>query len=358
MCIVPFIYLFVFCNVDLSDNTMMTIRFFWISRQIHNFEVHNVAYSTLKGVKPALVKSKAPYLNLKNQQYRSFNWEGLRKLWDVSFSLFPISILGGEISLVKNANLNFGKASYMHSKEVCLLTHHFKYHPSVSRDKLVQSLTKTIHSMPGSNTKLVYIVGLPGTGKKELTRQYAESHYKMLTAKKATNNFVAMINASNPEKFHQDLLKLSEKIGIADYSTKAEKSNGYHEILCKVTAHLEQKSNWLLVLNDIKLDADLKWLTGKRYIKHQRVKNTLDLSDPLPSPGDPSNGTILITTCDSFAYGHRATNTTSFNMPNGMEDGEALQLLQLAVGSEIKCLPKSAKYVVSALGNVPTSVYW
>ena len=347
-------------SVGFIDYTMKTFMIVWNLRQMPSFKVSNVPYSTLRGAQPAIVKSKtnaSHCLNVKNQKCRSFNWQGLKNLWDVSFSWFPVSILGGDFSLIKNLTI-FNVKKYDHNKEVCLVTHHFKYHPSVSRSGLVQRLTKTIQDIPGSNTKLVYIVGLPGTGKKELTRQYAESHFKKLSASKTSGIFVAMINASNPEIFHQDLLKLSEKIGIADYFTKAEKDDGYHKVLCKIASHLEQTSNWLLVLNDIKLDGNLKWLIGERHVKQQKVKNHIDLSNSLPSPSDPSNGTILITTCDSFAYGHRASNTTSFNMPNGMENDEALELLQFGsdIGGLHQC--KSAIDVVNTLGNVPTSVYW
>ena len=347
--------------LGLINCNMTIFRFIWMSRQTHNFKAFNSAYSTLRYIQPALTKGKEnllPILNpLENQRKRFFCCKNILN-WSLSW--FPIRLLnfGFNFSLI-NITKNIINNGSRKKKNVYMVTDHFKYHASVKRKKLLGSLKEKIEKIPGKRTKVVYIVGLPGTGKRELTRQYAQHCYASRAGRNESSNvFVAMIDASNPKNFHQDLLKISEKIGITDYSTKAEKENGYNKILCEITSHIEEKKNWLLVLNDIKLDDNLKWLIGERYFKQENEKYTFDLSHLLPSSGDPSNGTILVTTCDTLAYRHHAPNTTWFNMPGEMEEDEALELLQ--IGSSIPNLHncESAKNVISALGFAPIPVYW
>ena len=324
------------------DQMMNTSRIFCIPRRINSLKNTNLTYITFREVHPELKTNLLFRFSFKNQKYRS---------------LFSLSLFDTLSIFKKEVNYNFNSEN--HNKNVYLVKNNLKYHQSISRKNLSQSLQQTIKSIKGRNTKVVYIVGLPGTGKKELTKQYAKDHYMAKGGKDAESNFVAIINASNPENFHQDIVMLAEKLGIS-YNFNEVERNGYYETLCKITSHLQKIPDWLFILNDIKLDTELKWLIGERSIKQHRYQNTymLDLSNPLPSPGDPSKGTILVTTCDSSAYAHQANNTTSFNMPKGMEDDEALELLKFGSGISTLHKSKSALKVVNALGNVPTSVYW
>jgi len=255
-------------------------------------------------------------------------------------------------------------------KEVYLLANHLRYHKEVPRKDLVKSLKSKVQSIKGNETKVIYIVGLPGIGKKELARQYAEQHYKRLTACALTSKktiFVAALDMSDPMSFHQHLFKIAETLDIIEnyeqYCLKTEKPGGYKEILHKLSSRLKERSDWLLVLNDLKFSKDdLRWRVGQRYDKKDdeinKALQDLDLCVDLPSPGDPSNGTIIITTCDGFAKRHSVRNVECFDMPIGMSDDEALQLLEFASGQQNLQQCESAKKVIRDLQNVPTSVYW
>ena len=347
----PFVYVTYILFVDLIICKMKIFRFALVPKQICNFKGLTAAFGTLQQEKMRLFCIRTSF---DNQRKRSFSFFAFKDLLRWTSSWLPINItINWQWFL-----FNWIKGDKTKMENVHMFTSHL-CHKEVTRKRLLSSLQE-LEKSPISSTEVVYIVGLPGTGKKELTRQYAKDYYDMHTKgrKDRSNVFVAMINASNPEKFHQDLLKISEKIGIADYSTKAEKVDGYNKILLEITTYLDKKANWLLVLNDIKLNLNLQWLIGERYIKKQSKECDLDLSNPLPSPGDPSNGTILITTCDSYAYMHEGSNVTCFDMPVRMENDEALQLLE--IGSKINNLYKSesAKKVVSVLEHAPISVYW
>ena len=290
------------------------------------------------------------------------------------------------IKLVYPSTRNIQKSE----KEVYLLTDHFKNHKKVERVSLVKSLSSTILSIKGKETKVVYIVGLPGTGKKELARQYAEQQYRKLKKRGNSNVFVAAVDVSDPTSFHQYLFKIAEKMGIFEtfneYERNAAKRGGYKDILLKLSNRLKDRSGWILVLNDLKLNKELQWRVGERHTSTDKINRTidLDLSDVfLPSPGELSDGTIIITTCDSFAKSHHANNVKYLDMPKGMEDQEALKLLQFASGKKdlLHCesprniihkvlkymrftksgqedLCESARKVIQDLHSVPTSIYW
>ena len=273
-------------------------------------------------------------------------------------------------------------------KEVYLLTDHFKHHKKVERVNLVKSLSSTIQSIKGNETKVVYIVGLPGTGKKELARQYAEQQYRKLKKRGNSNIFVAEVDASDPTSFHQNLFKIVETDIIEtfdEYERNAAKPGGYQDMLLKLSKHLKSRSGWILVLNGLKFNNDLQWKVGEKDSSTDRINRTtdLDLSDViLPSPGELNDGTIIITTCDSFAKNHHANNVKYFDMPKGMEDQEALKLLWFASGQRdlLYCesprnvihkvlkylrftggqedLCESARKVIQDLHSVPTSIYW
>ena len=242
---------------------------------------------------------------------------------------------------------------------------HFKFHPKVERKPLVNNLSKTIQNIAADKTKVVYVFGLPGIGKKGLVKQYAEMHHNDLKKKQVPKKFVAMINAANPNSFHQDLFKIAEEMVIIEnfeeYSKTTSRLEGYKEILSKLKSHLKNRPGWLLIIKDIKLDRDLKWrIGGSLPESSDLVKNmqTMDLSDGLPPPGDPNDGTILLTTCDSYAHRHCSMHVKCFNMPKGMEGPEALLLLQHASRFQnLKDCPPALR-VMEELENVPTSIYW
>ena len=262
------------------------------------------------------------------------------------------------IQKIRNTNVDQGG-----HKEVYLLSDHFKYHEKVQRVKLVNSLSSTIQTIKGDETKVIYIVGLPGTGKKELARQYAELQYNTLKKRKNHKKFVATLDVSNPINFHQSLFKIAENADIIEnyeqYDLKTRKLGGYKEMLLKLTSHLKNYSGWVLVLNDLKFNSDLEWRVGEMHNDADMINGSLpslDLSDVLS--GGPSDGTIIITTRDSFAKRHHAKNVKYFDMPSGMEDQEALRLLEFASGQQRLERCESAQKVIKDLQNVPSSVYW
>ena len=279
-------------------------------------------------------------------------------LINFSFS-FPLKIsLPYKLNKVNSEHIRSGE------KEVYLLTDHFKYHKNVPRVSLVKELSSTIQSIQGNGTKLIYIGGLPGTGKRELARQYAEKQYETMKKKKYSKAFVATIDVSHPTSFDQDLYKIAEKTDIIENSGQFEKGQtpkGYKEILLRLSSRLQNRSGWVLILNDVNLNTDLQWQVGERHDNVKGISNALqnfDLSDSLPSIGGSSDGTIIITTCDSFAKRHHAKNVKYFDMPNGMNDQEAIQLLEYASTQENLQQCQSALKVIHDLQNVPTSVYW
>ena len=276
--------------------------------------------------------------------------------------LFPFKVsFPFKISFTKIVNSEHIRSG---EKEVYLLTDHFKYHKKVPRVGLVKELTSTIQSIQGNGTKLIYIGGLPGIGKKELARQYAEEQYKIITKKKHSKAFVATIDVSDPTSFDQDLYKIAEKTDIIENSGQFEKiqtPKGYNDVLLKLTDRLQNRSGWVLILNDVKLNTDLQWHIGERKNNVKGITEALqnfDLSHSLPSIGGSSDGTIIITTCDSRAKSHHAKNVKYFDMPNGMTDQEAMKLLEYASNQENLQQCQSALKVLHDLQNVPTSVYW
>ena len=249
------------------------------------------------------------------------------------------------------------------NKDVYLVEDHFN-HPEVQRNALVNKLSQTIQDTKSKCTKVVYVYGLPGIGKKELVRQFAKQHYEMLEKKNIPKKFVAMINASDPNSFHHDLFKVAEQAdaieNFEEYTKKTSKVEGYKDILTKISSRLKDRSNWLLVLKDINLGEELNWQIG--YTPLESVEfiklQAMNLSDYLPSPGYPSHGTIIVTTSNNNAYSHKKSYTKCFTMPKGMEDKEALELLQHASGFDLQTCKQPALRVVHGLENVPTSVFW
>ena len=249
-------------------------------------------------------------------------------------------------------------------REVYLLTDHFKYHKNIPRVDLVKNLSSTIQSIKGNGTKLIYIGGLPGTGKKGLARQYAEQQYENIKKKKNLQAFVATIDVSDPISFCEDLFKIAEKTDIIEnrnqFDKKIKKIGGYKEILLKLSSRLQNRSGWVLVLNGVKFNTELQWRVGEKG--HNKVNEmnealqNLDLSDV--SPERSSNGTIIVTTCDYLAKGHHAKNVKYFDMPTYMTDQEAMQLLEYASDQQKLQQCQSAWKVIHSLQNVPTSVYW
>ena len=251
------------------------------------------------------------------------------------------------------------------NRDVYLVEDHYNFSHAVKRKPIVDQLSKTIQDMNSSKTRVVYMYGLPGIGKKALVRQFALQHYENLQRTGEQKKFVAMINASDPNSFHHDLFKIAEQADVIEnydeYLNRTSKPKGYVDILSSISSRLKDRSNWLLVLKDIKLDKNLRWLVGEilpENVDLVKKIQTVDLHSILPNPNDPSNGTILLTTCDSYARRHCTTNVKHFNMPNGMEDNEALELLENVSGCKPlqKCEP--ALKVIQELTNVPTSVYW
>ena len=257
-------------------------------------------------------------------------------------------------------------AKQRHGKrDVYLVEDHSKFNKAVERKSLVGKLSRTIQAMDKNKTKVVYVYGLPGIGKKELVRQFALNHYKNLPRKKKPKKFVAMIDASDPNSFHQDLFKIAEQADVienyGEYLNRTSKPEGYVDILSVISSRLKDRSDWLLVFKDIKLDENLRWLVGEILPENEdlvRKIQTVDLHKFLPQPNDPSNGTILLTTCDSYACRHYTTNVKHFHMPNGMEDKEALELLEDVSGCKQlqKCGP--VKKLMQQLGYAPSSIYW
>ena len=250
-------------------------------------------------------------------------------------------------------------------KEVYLLDDHFKNHKKVERVNLVKQLSNTIQSIKSKETKVIYIVGLPGTGKKELAMQYAEQQYKKLKKRGNSNIFVATVDVSNPITFHQNVFKIAEKMGIIEtfeqYELKSAEPEGHKRILSKLFSHLKNHSDWVLVLNGLEFNNELKWRVGVKHSRSDEMNRTIDLELKevfLPSTGECSDGTIIITTHDSFAKRHHANNVKYLDMPNEMEYQEALQLLQIASGEEGLLPYESARKVILDLHGVPTSIYW
>ena len=247
--------------------------------------------------------------------------------------------------------------------KVHILPDYFKGHEKIQRDGLVRELSTAVKRIKGKETKVVYILGLPGTGKKELAKQYAKWQYKN---KKIGNYFVAAIDVSDPNSFHQDLFKIAENTNVIEnyeqYEVKTAKTGGYKDVLLKISSCLNGCSNWVLVLNGLKFN-DLHWRVGGETNNTNEINQALqnlDLNDCLPLPGAPNHGTILITTCDGIAKTHKDKNVETFDMPKGMTDEEALKLLAAASGIDYQklLLCEPAKKVIRALDNVPTSVYW
>ena len=246
--------------------------------------------------------------------------------------------------------------------EVYLLTDHFKYHKKIPRVRALKELSSTVQSIKGNGTKAVYIGGLPGIGKKELARQYAEQQYENLKRERNPHIFVATIDASDQNSFHQDLFKIVEKTKSVEnyqqYKKTVDKPGGYQDMLCKLSTNLQYCSGWVLVLNGIKFNRELHWLVGETHnIVDENLQN-LDLSGCLPSLGGSSDGLIIATTCDSSAKSHHNENIKYFDMPNGMDKQEALQLLEHASNWPSLQQCDSAEKVIRSLQNVPTSIYW
>ena len=249
-------------------------------------------------------------------------------------------------------------------KEVYQITDHFKRHKSVERVGLVKQLSSTIQRIKSSETKVIYIVGLPGTGKKELAAQYAEQQYRKLKNKGNSNIFVATVDASDPIIFHQHLFKIAEQMDIVEtyelYESKTAKPGGYKDILLKLSSLLKNRSDWILVLNGLKFNNDLQWRVGERSSSTNEINRIkdLDLSDVfLPSPGELNKGTIIITTCDSFAKRHYSNNIKYLDMPEGMEIQETLQLLRIASGQKDLKRCEAVENVIQDLQGCPTSIY-
>ena len=247
-------------------------------------------------------------------------------------------------------------------KEVYLLTDHIKSHEKVPRVRALKELSSTVQSIKGNRTKAVYIGGLPGIGKKELARQYAEQQYENLERERNRQIFVATINASDPNSFHHDLFKVIEKTKVVEnyqqFEKNVEKPGGYKDMLYKLSTHLQNCSGWVLVLNGIKFNTELHWLVGETHNVVNENLQSLDLSDSLPPLGGSSDGLIIATTCDSFAKRHFNKNIKYFDMPNGMDKQEALQLLEHASMRQSLQQCDSVEKVIHSLQYVPTSIYW
>ena len=347
------VFAYFYCRFDVT-----VMQSFKVSKQYLCYlsTVHLQRFSTISRVQSSFLKQHqilhSPLLTFRKISFNIFNIEAIIKVQS------PLKLKFWDRSKKSDQKI--------HNKDIYLLKDDFKFHHKVPRDTLVGNLSKTIQGIGNEKTKVVYVYGLPGIGKKGLVRQFAEEHYKSLS-KKVPKTFVAMINAANPNSFHQDLFEIAEKIGVIEnfeeYSKTTSKIEGYKEILSKISTHLKDRPDWLLIVQDIKLDRDLKWriggpLPGKTDLPLVNKMQTMDISDGLPLPGNPNNGTILLTTCDSYAHRHCSMYTDCFKMPKGMEVVEAVQLLEHASGFKDlrRCSP--ALRVMQELNNVPTSVYW
>ena len=126
-----------------------------------------------------------------------------------------------------------------------------------------------------------------------------------------------------------------------------------------MSTYLQNCSGWVLVLNGIKFNKELHWLVGETHDIVNENLQSLDLSDSLPPlGGGSSDGLIIATTCDSSAKRHFNKNIKYFDMPNGMDKQEALQLLEHASMRQSLQQCDSAEKVIRSLQYVPTSIYW
>ena len=281
-----------------------------------------------------------------------------------SFGPFNIFQLNAYLQYFKRSEKSESSEQRDGNRDIYLFENHIKIHPAVQRNALVNKLSKSIQDIKGKGTKVLYVYGLPGVGKKELVRQFAKQHYEKLEKKEAPKKFVAMINASDPNSFHQDLFKIAEQAdaieNFQEYTSMTSKPEGYQYILGKISSRLKDRKDWLLVLKDINLSEELKWQIGYTLPENMEFKKiqAINLCDYLPSPGDPNHGTIILTTSNDDAHLHDKTHTKCVTISKEMEDEEALELLQYASGFNNLHNCKPALQVVHGLENVPTSVFW
>ena len=204
---------------------MSASRLFRLSKQfcyIKSFNLKGVYYGSILE-RPSALASKNISLSIYTSKRHFFDFVGINvesifRFW------YP-----------KNKIVSPNESG---KKEVYLLTDHIKSHKKVPRVRVLKELSSTVQSIKGNGTKAVYIGGLPGIGKKELARQYAEQQYEYLIKIRNPQIFAATINASDQNSFHHDLFKVVEKTKVVEnyqqFKKNVDKPGGYKDMLYKL----------------------------------------------------------------------------------------------------------------------------
>ena len=207
----------------------------------------------------------------------------------------------------------------------------------------IEKLKKLFDSFEYSNgiVNVVYLVGVPGSGKTELARQFGHS---VFCERKGTPT-VMTLNIETPEEFK---LSLAESISKIDESrqngqnttVKDLKKDEVENLFDKFKMLLQKRPGWLLIIDNVK-DPNIT----------QR-----DMYQRLPNPGESEWGTgkMLVTTQIPIEYSNSTYIRIEYN--RGLTLYDATNLLLELVNESTRCDKAVAEKIVVQLELLPLSI--